>query len=314
MGAARYAYRSCIIAAMWFALSILALLMLSGRRTAEKKAATGIDSMAMAWLQQAVALPLIIVSLFFARFYWPGSLPVFFWQLMAVYVALQAVYLYCYYRAVAIADISFVAPLMTLFSVGNMIGAYLILGQVPSVSGVIGAAFIIAGAWIISRGKQHGNEASIAAHKSALLLVIIAIIVCSIFSNLEVKMLQMSNPTSYNFYTSLLTVPFVIAVTVLVLRSRRQNSQAYWSKVNSSVRNNAWALLIVGVTYTINMLATYQAKVIAPNQAYVGVIKAASVLPVVFLGVFFFKETVTQRQWFGIGNMLIGLVLIALNI
>src|SRR6266702_3745779 len=110
---------------MWFSLSILALLMLSGRRTAEKKAATGIDSMAMAWLQQGVAMPLIIASLFFARFYWPSQLPVFFWELMALYVALQAVYLYCYYRAITIADISFVAPLMTLFSVGNMIGAFI---------------------------------------------------------------------------------------------------------------------------------------------------------------------------------------------
>lgn len=53
---------------MWFALSVLALFMLSSRRTAEKKAATGIDSMAMAWLQQTVALPLIVASLFFAKF------------------------------------------------------------------------------------------------------------------------------------------------------------------------------------------------------------------------------------------------------
>lgn len=299
---------------MWFALSILALLMLSGRRTAEKKAATGIDSMAMAWLQQAVALPLIVISLFFARFYWPGELPLFFWELMAAYVALQAIYLYCYYRAVSLADISFVAPLMTLFSVGNMIGAYVILGQVPTLSGVIGAAFIIAGAWIISRAKKHGDEVSITAHKSALTLVIIAIIVCSIFSNLEVKMLQMSNPTSYNFYTSLLTVPFVILVTMLLIRSRRQNSRIYWSKVNKSVRSNGWPLAIVGVTYTINMLSTYQAKVIAPNQAYVGVIKAASVLPVVILGVLFFKEKVSQRQWLGIASMLVGLALIALNV
>ena len=304
----------CIIVTMWFGLSILALFMLSGRRVAEKKASTGIDSMAMAWLQQAVALPLIVVSLFFAKFYWPSQLPLFFWELLAIYVALQALYLYCYYRAIAIADISFVAPLMTLFSVGNMVGAYIILGQVPSVSGVMGAAFIISGAWIISRAKQKGDKASIAAHKSALILVIVTIIVSSIFSNLEVKMLQMSNPTSYNFYSSLLTVPFVILVTIIFLRSRRQNSKVYWSSVNASVRNNAWPLIIVGVTYTINMLATYQAKVIAPNQAYVGVIKAASVLPVVILGVLLFKEKVSKRQWLGIGYIMVGLVFIAVNI
>lgn len=298
---------------MWFALSLVALLMLSGRRTAEKKAATGIDSMAMAWLQQAVALPLIVLTLFFARFYWPSELPLLFWELMVVYVSLQAVYLYCYYKAVSIADISFVAPLMTLFSVGNMIGAYIILGQVPSLSGVIGATFIVSGAWIISRTKKHSNTKSVTAHKKALLLVIVAIIVCSIFSNMEVKMLEMSNPTSYNFYTSALTVPFVILVTIVLLKSREQNGLVYWKSVNNSVRSHVWPLVIVGVTYTVNMLATYQAKVIAPNQAYVGAIKAASVIPIVILGVIFFQEKVSEKQWLGISCMLVGLVLIALN-
>lgn len=299
---------------MWFALSILALLMLSGRRTAEKKAATGVDSMAMAWLQQFVALPLIVVTLFFARFFWPSELPVLFWELMAFYVVLQAIYLYCYYRAISIADISYVAPLMTLFSVGNMIGAYIILGQVPTLSGVVGAASIICGAWIISRAKRHSNAESVSAHKKALLLVIAAIVVCSIFSNLEVKMLEVSNPTSYNFYTSVLTVPFVILVTMILLRSRKQSSRVYWRSVNTSVRSNAWPLIIVGVTYTINMLATYQAKITAPNQAYVGAIKAASVIPVVILGVLFFNEKVSRKQWLGIGFMLVGMLLIALNI
>jgi len=299
---------------MWFAFSILALLMLSGRRTAEKQAAIGVDSMAMAWLQQAVALPLIVVTLFFAKFYWPSQLPLFFWELMVIYVALQAVYLYCYYKAIAIADISFVAPLMTLFSVGNMIGAYIILGQVPSFSGVLGAGCIVAGAWVISRAKTGGGELVIATRKSALMLVILAIAVCSVFSNLEVKMLHMSNPTSYNFYTSLLTVPFVIVVTVLLLHNRRQNSRVYWSSVSTSVRKNIWPLIIVGITYTVNMLATYRAKVIAPNQAYVGTIKAASVLPVVILGILFFKETVSRKQWLGISFMVLGLALIALNI
>lgn len=298
---------------MWFGLSLLALLMLAGRRAAEKRAATGIDSMAMAWLQQGAAMPLIIASLFFAKFYWPTDLPLRFWGLLALYVALQAGYLYCYYRAVALADISYVGSLMTLFTVGNMLGAYIILGQVPSIYGVIGAMLIMLGAWIVSRAKLRGESESIAAHKTALGLITIAIILCSIFSNIEVIMLRMSNPTSYNFYTSLITVPFVILVSIVILKGRRQNSKAYWQKVQTSVQRNLWPLAIVGATYTVNMLATYQAKVTAPNQAYVGSIKAASVLPIVILGMLFFRERVTRKQWVGIGCMLAGLALMALN-
>lgn len=142
----------------------------------------------------------------------------------------------------------------------------------------------------------------------------IAIIVCSIFSNIEVKMLRMSNPTSYNFYTSLVTVPFVILVTIIILKSRRQDNKAYWANVKSSTKKSYVVLAIVGVTYTINMLATYQAKIDAPNQAYVGSIKAASVLPVVILGTLFFNETVNRKQWTGIGCMIAGLAIMALNI
>ena len=116
------------------------------------------------------------------------------------------------------------------------------------------------------------------------------------------------------FYTSVLTVPFVILMTMILLRSRKQSSRVYWRSVNTSVRSNAWPLIIVGVTYIINMLATYQAKITAPNQAYVGAIKAASVIPVVILGVLFFNEKVSRKQWLGIGFMLVGMLLIALNI
>jgi drug/metabolite transporter (DMT)-like permease len=298
---------------MWFALSILALFMLSSRRTAEKRASTGIDSMAMAWLQQGMALPLIVASLFIAKFYWPSSLPLHFWELMFAYIVLQTIYLYCYFRAISIADISYVAPLSTLFVVGNLIGAYVILGQVPSISGIIGAAFIMAGVYVIARAKYHQQHGSKSSNKQAFMLVMISVVVSSIFSNIEVLMLRMSNPTSYNFYTSVLTVPFVIIVSILILKTRRQDIHEYWQKVGKGTRTHMWPLVIVGVTYTVNMLATYQAKVIAPNAAYVGSIKAASVLPVVILGMLFFNEKVSRRQWVGITSMLLGLAIMSLN-
>lgn len=299
---------------MWFGLSILALLMLSSRRTAEKKASQSIDSMAMAWLQQGVALPLIVATLFFAKFYWPSELPVYFWQLMAQYVVLQAIYLYCYFRAIAIADISYVAPLMALFTVGNMIGAYVILGQVPSVSGLIGAFFIMTGAAVIARSRTSKHNDSASAHRAAFVLIMIAIFVSSWFANIEVKMLRMSNPTSYNFYTSVLAVPFVILVTALIVKSRRRSIRTYSHRVAAGVRNNLWPLAIVAVTYTVNLLATYQAKLTAPNAAYVGAIKAASVLPVVIIGVLFLHEKVTRTQWWGIASIVLGLLAMSVNI
>jgi uncharacterized membrane protein len=96
---------------MWFLLSIVALLMQTTRRSAEKKAAKNVDSMAMAWLQQAVGMPFIILTLFLAKFYWPSELSSHFWGLLVVYVICSSIDVYCYFKAISIADISYVGAI-----------------------------------------------------------------------------------------------------------------------------------------------------------------------------------------------------------
>lgn len=113
---------------------------------------------------------------------------------------------------------------------------------------------------------------------------------------------------------------FALSVlALLMLSSRRAAEKKAATGIDSMAmawlqQSVAMPLVIVGVTYTVNMLATYQAKVTAPNQAYVGSIKAASVLPVVALGVVLFHEKVTPKQWAGIGCMLAGLAAMAITV
>ncbi len=288
--------------------------MLSSRRVAEKNATNNIDTLSMTWLQQAVAMPLIIATLFVGKFYLPNELSANFWWLLLIYVILQATYLFTYFSAVNLADVSFIAPLMTLFIVGNMIGAFIILHQIPSFSGMLGAFFIMAGAWIVSKNKKHNSRKSAKNHTKAFWLIILGIAISSIFSNIEVILLRMSNPISYNFYSSVLTIPLVIVITIIVLKKQRKNMKNYWKKVKKDSLRIYSSLVIIGVTYTVNMLCTYQAKILAPNQAYVSTIKAASVIPVIIFGIIFFNEKVNFKQWTGIILMILGLCLIALNL
>jgi len=297
---------------MWLSLSFLALLMLSIRRSAEKTVSRKINSMAMVWLQQAVALPLIFVTLFFARFYWPNELSAKFWLLLSLYIVTSAIDLYCYFKAISIADISYVAPLLTLFVVGNIAGAYLILGQAPSATGMIGASLIMAGAYLSNLSKRR-QKVNLKQNQIALILVLISVVLRSLYSNIEVIMLRETNPISYNFYSSVLTVPFVILVTWLIVKQRQSEYENYWFNLKIGVKNHIWPLVFVGVTYTINMLATYQAKLISPNAAYVGAIKSATVLPLVLIGIFFFKEKVVRLQWVGLILILFGLATLATN-
>jgi drug/metabolite transporter (DMT)-like permease len=297
---------------MWLALSLLALFAGSIRRSAEKQTTRHISSLAMVWLQQAVALPVIIVTLFFARFYWPQDLPAQFWLLLTIYIITSAIDVYCYFKALSLADISYIAPLTTLFVVGNLVGAYLVLHQIPSPVGALGALLVMAGAYITSRAKKR-QASAVRQYRLVLWLILASVLLKSFYSNIEVLMLQLANPTSYNFYTSALTIPFVIAVTIIVLRQRQSGTADYWAGLRSSVRQHIWPLACIGVTYTVAMLATYQAKLLAPNAAYVGAIKAAIVVPLVLIGVLFFKEKVSGLQWTGLGIIVAGIVALAFS-
>jgi drug/metabolite transporter (DMT)-like permease len=132
-------------------------------------------------------------------------------------------------------------------------------------------------------------------------------------ASFEVKILRLSNPTSYNFYGSVLSVPLILLVTSIIVKQRKSNYVNYYPKLKAGIKSHVWPLLIIGVTYTINLLATYQAKLLSPDAGYVTAIKSASVLPIVLIGVFFFNEKVVRLQWIGIALIAAGLALIATN-
>ncbi len=227
-------------------------------------------------------------------------------------MALSSLDLYCYFKAISIADISYVAPLLSLVAVGNIAGAYIVLGQKPSLFGLIGAFLIMAGAYLNNLAKRR-QKTNTKANQLAIVLILVSVVARSYYANIEVIMLRVSNPTSYNFYTSLLSIPFIILISCIVIRRRRGLYENYWANVKLSTRQHIWPLTIIGLTYTVNLLATYQAKLVGPNAGYVGAIKSASVLPLVLVGVFFFKENVVRMQWIGLGLIVLGLVAIATN-
>ena len=288
--------------------------MLVSRRSAEKHASGKMNALALSWLQQAAALPIIFVTLFFARFYWPAELSAHYWEVLALYAALVSLDTFLYFKALSIADVSYVAPLLTLVALGNILGAYIILDQVPSTLGIAGAAWIVVGAVITYRGKRRHDTTNHHNNKLALLFVLMIVAERAITSSIEVPLLRESNPTTFNLYSSLLSVPILIAVSLLVIATNKSKQyKEYWRAVKTDVVRHRWLLSFIGLTYTVNMLATYGAKLIAPNAGYVGAVKSASVLPIVLIGVLFFKEKLHDAQWLGLGFITAGLVCLGLS-
>jgi drug/metabolite transporter (DMT)-like permease len=298
---------------MWFLLSLLALSMLIARRSAEKNVAGNVSTLALAWLQQTAALPFIIAVLFFAKFYWPSELSADFWWTMTAYVVLMSLDVYFYFKALSIADVSYVAPLMTLVAIGNVVGAYFVLGQVPTIYGAAGAVLIVIGG-VLTYSAKRKDDANRRANKLALLLILMIVAMRSFASAVEVNMLRESNPTTFNFYSSILSVPLILIASTLIIKTNRTGKyKDYWKRLKTDMGTYRWLLTFIGLTYTVNMLATYQAKLIGPNAGYVGAIKSASVLPIMLIGIFLFKEKIIKPQWIGLGFIAVGLVLLAFN-
>ncbi len=297
---------------MWFLLSLVALSMLVARRSVEKSATQHISAISLAWLQQTAAMPFIIISLFFAPFFLPSDLSSTFWSILAIYTVINTFDAIAYFKALSLSDISFLAPLMSLFVVTNVLFAFIILEQKPSTLGLIGSILIVFGVFLTSkhRKKDLSNSSN---DKIAATLVLISVISRAVLSNIEVFMLRDSNPTSFNFYSSFFTVLSVLVVHRVISQRNGKNTKYFWEEIKKEIKGKKFILAIIGLTYMINMLATYQAKLIAPNAAYVGAVKQSQVVFMVFIGVFFFKEKFHHKQWVGVLLILSGLAALATN-
>lgn len=297
---------------MWFGLALLALSMQVSRRSAEKQATGKINSLALTWLQQTVAIPFIVLTLFFAKFYVPTDLSAHYWLMLSVYAVLISLDTFLYFKALSMADVSYVAPLLTLVALGNIAGAYVILNQKPTVFALLGASCIVAGAALTYHAKRK-DMANRHVNKLVLILILLLVVVRGIDSNIEVPLLRDSNPTTFNFYSSILSVPLLMLTSLLVIATSKVSKyRGYWQKIGADVARHKWLLTFIGITYTVNMLATYGAKLSGPNAGYVGAIKSAGVLPIMLIGLLFFKEKIQQIQWVGLGIIGLGIVLLGL--
>ena len=302
---------------MWFLLALLAMSMLVLRRTTEKTLVSKVDALSMSWLQQTVALPFIVLSLAIAPFFLPTELSWHFWGWTSFYALAGAIDLMCYFAALSLADLSYIAPMLSLVSVGNVLGAYIILGQKPTWYGMLGAVAIVIGAVTIHLSRRRSNahdESRRKAHAVALGFVLVLVVVRAIYANTELFPLREANATTFNFYSSMLTVP-IILLTVLVIRKFRHldSPKVYVRSTARLVKANLLAFAFIGITYMINLTATYQAKLIGPNAGYVTAVKAAQVLPMVIVGVLFFKEKITKPEIVGLGIIVLGLVALGIN-
>jgi len=211
-----------------------------------------------------------------------------------------------YFKAIQLGDISIIAPLISLTAGTSILGAFLILDQTPTISGLLGAFLILVGAYMASKTKRISKTAI--NNRLAVILTLIDVFLLGFYTPIEVLIIRKTNVAYFNFVSSLLAV--VLIFVIIIFWQKKSNTKILNKKLSIVVSQNKTKLLFIGLTMALNFYFTYTAKSQAPNAGYVTAIKAAQVLPLMLIGVVAFKEKVSRWQWVGALVLMVGLLVL----
>jgi drug/metabolite transporter (DMT)-like permease len=152
-----------------------------------------------------------------------------------------------------------------------------------------------------------GEKLATKSNGLAITLVLIIVVLRGFYSPFEVIALRETNAIYFNFATSLMSVPVIMLI--MYVRGKRQKMSLISRDLLASVNKHKLLLILIGLTYTINLTCTFAGKLLAHDAAYVTTIKSAQVLPMAIVGMVLFKEKIIPRQWTGLGFIIAGLAM-----
>jgi uncharacterized membrane protein len=284
----------------WVFFAFLTALFRSLTDVAGKFGLKNMDEYIVAWALNFFALPLLIPLLFFIEI--PDITPGF-WIAILVSGTLNIATAILYLKAIKLADLSLVIPLSTFTPLFLLITSPLIVGEFPSIFGLIGILLIVFGSYILNiKEKKDGLFApfkALVSNKGAQLMLLVAFI-WSITSNFDKIGLQNSSPI---FYGIAINIFITIGITPFVLFKSKKNIK--------QIPKNLKSLIPVGVFHGL-MIIFHMIAISMTLVAYLISIKRTSAIISVLFGAIIFKEKGLKERILGVIIMIIGVLCIML--
>ena len=233
-----------------------------------------------------------------------GALSVDFWaNILAAVVLAVAGYLFLWY-ALRSTDISVLGPINAYKAVLGLLLAVVLIGEVPTLAGLIGVALIVAGSYfVIDRvpGQAHSSAFRQFTREPGVQLRFAALICSATESVLLKRALILSSPIATFLIWSVLC--FVIAAMGAVLLRRGVAAEA--ARLRSEWRTYLWLALTTGLMQLTTLLTFDKLQV-----GYSLALFQLSTLVTVYLGHRYFAEPNIRRRLLGSLIMVIGAMLI----
>lgn len=289
---------------MWFALALFSAVLLSFRRVGEKQLSSKLNHFTLGWLIQLLSLPFMVLALIVAgRWLNPLQLSANFWlPLVIIWLVIYPLNTIGYFKALKSGQLSKVLPVHSLIPAMSLLLAWVVLGEVPSLLGILGVALIVLGVYVVNMkgAKLHNPFKPFVEDKASLFMLLSAVSIAAggVLDKIAVKA---SEPLYYNVFNT------VGAVIILYILAR-----ALSGRESVGIKKNMKSLLTVGTLQGVAYTAYLVAISIGP-VAYVVSIRSGNVLIGSLLGALFLKEALTRSKAVAFGLILAGFVMLAFS-
>lgn len=269
---------------MWFLYALGSAVVYSFRAVFEKFALNNVNPDILGFSIRLYSLPFFLIPFFIdSGNYIPISeLNLEFWA-STFYIGLISYPLETlfYYKALQKDDISLILPILSIYPVLTIVLAIFVLGEVPSLVGVIGVIVITFGIYMLK--IKHISDGLLAPiinlkNNKAVQYILIVVVLISIGTVIDKIAITNGNLYLYGLYSHLLmTIPLFIFAFI---RSR--------DKLFQIVRYYKYFVVIgfcIFLYTTLYLLAVKESYV-----GYASAVKSASVLISIAFGILIFKE------------------------
>jgi drug/metabolite transporter (DMT)-like permease len=312
---------------MWLLLAVITAAATAGRSASTKGAMRGTDEYTTALVLSAVAA-LLLAPLVVVRGLPPIS-AAFAWALLGS-GAVNTLALVLIARAVHRSELSLVAPLLSFTPAFMLITSPLLLGEWPSVPGLLGLLAIVCGSYLLN--LRHRSRGLLAPFRALLddagaRLMLLVSFIFSLSATIDKVGVLASDPFTWGF-----SVQVFVALGVLpwALRARRRRRHAGLvldphgvmvaaaraedepAEAGASPRGTPRLLVLGGVLTGIAVVAQMTALTMT-LAAYVIAVKRTSILFEVLLGRFVFGESGLRQRLLGVLVMIAGVLLITVG-
>ncbi|MEI7621012.1 MAG: EamA family transporter [Candidatus Moraniibacteriota bacterium] len=277
---------------MWIFLSLIGAFTQSLEAAIKKKSLQvgGMNTVIGTLSFLVAGIVFFIIMLATVKSPWPFQLSSKFWEAMFWYAGLNLIASWYGYKALDIAEFSFLAPFIAITSLTIVFPPIFILGEFPKVSALIGIAFVVAGSIVMSFRKK---SAVFDAEKSKRdkdnlkgLMYFFVVIICFTFTPTATKVaIQESSP----IFTSFL-VHILIAMGFLVMTfAFKKTSNLVSVLVEPPKRKLLLAILVMGLLTFLENGSINAAMAMAP-VSIVMAIKRIAPLFSFLIGITYFHE------------------------